>query len=68
MIMRPVSSRKIVAVGYDFEDRILRVQLKNVSFEYERVPISVYIGLMNAPSKSNYYRAFIRDNFSSSKV
>lgn len=61
MIMNRVSSSKLVAVGYDASAMILRVELKNATYEYYNVPEHVYKGLMSAPSHGCYYSAYIKN-------
>lgn len=61
MIMNRVNSSKLVAVGYDASAMILRIELKNATYDYYDVPEHVYKGLISAPSHGRYYSAYIKD-------
>jgi hypothetical protein len=59
------SSTAIARVEYDPATRRLRVWFRETSKEYTYVgvPVSVYEGLLRAPSKGSYFEAFIRDRY-----
>lgn len=61
MIMNRVNSSKLVSVGYNASAMILRVELKNATYDYYNVPEHVYKGLMSASSHGHYYSTYIKD-------
>lgn len=68
MTIQPVISSKLVAVGYDAISMILRVQLKNATYEYYNVPEHIYKGLMSATSHSHYHATYIRNSYRCTKI
>lgn len=61
MEMQSVSSTDLAAVGYNFDTATLRVEfLKGGFYEYQGVPLDIYEGLMDAPSKGQYFNQFIK--------
>lgn len=63
MFMKPVVSSNLVAVGYDYTTKVLRIQFKSGIYDYYDVPQSIYQGLMNAPSHGKFHRAYIKNSF-----
>lgn len=62
MNMVHVNSSAISAVGYDEQTRQMRIQFTSGrTYDFCGVPVSVYMGLMAASSKGQYYNSFIRD-------
>ena len=61
MYMNPVQSSNLVAVGYDADTETLRITFHNGTYDYFGVPLSVYQGLMNAPSHGSYHARYIKD-------
>ncbi len=50
-----VDSSNLANVGYDRESMVLTVEFKNGRvYEYAKVPVRVYSGLMSAGSKGGY--------------
>lgn len=60
------NSTAIRAAVYDGMTRILRLQFTSSGqfYDYFGVPEHVYVGLLNAPSKGEYFNRYIRDQYS----
>ena len=59
-----VTSSNISSVGYDASDGTLEVKFHGGSiYQYSDVPVSVYLGLLDAPSKGSYFQAHIRTTY-----
>jgi hypothetical protein len=64
MEMIRVRSSAISAVGYDQSTSRMRITFEQGhSYDFCRVPIHVYEGLMRASSKGAYYNDHIRDRY-----
>ncbi|CAI8810058.1 KTSC domain-containing protein [Pseudomonas soli] len=64
MQMVPVRSSAISAVGYDATTRRLKITFKQGrTYDFCRVPLEVYQGLINAPSVGAYYDSVIKDRY-----
>ena len=64
-----VSSSNLASVAYDEAAQILEICFKNGGvYQYHGVPLSVYLGLMSAPSVGQYFHRFIKDNYPCYKV
>jgi hypothetical protein len=61
LIMHPVVSSNLRAVGYDPVSQTLRIEFHNGTYEYYNVPEHVYRNLMSAPSKGRFHAYFIKD-------
>lgn len=60
----PVRSSNLNAVGYDSINHILTIRFNNGTvYEYYRVPMHTYTGLMSAGSKGSYHHRNIRGHF-----
>jgi hypothetical protein len=68
MILTPVHSSNLVAVGYDEATLTLRIRFHNATYDYYNVPFSVYQGLMNASSHGKYHAAYIKKNYAYNEV
>ncbi|WP_430508300.1 KTSC domain-containing protein [Rossellomorea marisflavi] len=68
MIMRPVTSSNLVAVGFDDTTGTLYIQFHNNTYKYFNVPHDVYRNLMNANSKGEYHAAFIKNRYRFSRA
>lgn len=67
MRMIPVSSSDLSAVGY--ENRTLYIRFHcGGTYAYSGVPESIYIGLLNASSKGQYFHANIRSVFPTRRI
>lgn len=67
MIMQPVSSSNIAAIGY--ENGILHIRFNSGGlYEYSDVPESVYRGLMSASSHGQYFHAYIKNNYACRRI
>ena len=59
----PVKSSDIASVGYDEQTLTLEVEFKDKSiYQYTRVPKYVYLELISADSKGEYFSRYIQDN------
>ena len=59
--LNPVESSNIAAVGYDRERSLLFIRfVKGGTYQYDSVPIQVYVDLMNADSVGKFFHANIR--------
>ena len=59
-----VSSSNVCSVGYDVDTDTLEVEFHSGSiYQYDGVPESVYLGLMQAASKGSYLHQHIRDQY-----
>ena len=69
MKMQSVSSSTIASVGYDEENKTLRIEFHSGrSYEYYKVPKFVYEGLLNADSVGTYFHRNIKDAYDFSEV
>ena len=61
MQMIPVSSSNLDSVGYDSLTGKLYIRFNSGGlYEYDKVPYSVYEGLMHAASHGRYFHAHIK--------
>lgn len=62
VVMHPVPSTNVAAVGYDPETQTLRVQFakSGALYEYDDVPEGEYEGLRTASSVGNYFDGHIK--------
>ena len=59
----PVKSSDLASVGYDEHTQTLEVEFKDKSiYQYTKVPKYVYLELISANSKGEYFSRYIRDN------
>jgi hypothetical protein len=62
--MIPVASSAIKAVGYDPSSRRMKITFtQGHTYDFCRVPQSVYEGLMRAFSKGTYYNDHIKERY-----
>lgn len=62
MEMIQVTSTDLSAVGYDYDNAILRVEfLKGGLYDYQQVPVELYQGLLEAVSKGKFFSQFIKN-------
>lgn len=62
--MIPVRSTAINAVGYDKTTQCMSITFKQGhTYDFCRVPESVFLGLLSASSKGRYYDDFIKDKY-----
>jgi KTSC domain len=65
----PVLSSNLHSVGYDSERSVLEIKFHGGRiYQYSRVPIGMYQGLMTAASHGEYFHAFIRKVYPYRKV
>jgi hypothetical protein len=59
-----VNSRAIAAVGYDPATNRMKITFKQgKTYDFCRVPLNVYQGLLNAVSKGGYFDKVIKDRY-----
>ena len=64
-----VSSGTIVSVGYEAATSTLELEFTSGDiFQFFHVPLSAYIGFMNAGSKTDWYNHNIKAVFESKKI
>ena len=69
MIMNPVSSSHIKAIGYDETTQTMKVEYSQATYEYASVPKTVYEQIMNADSKGRALKEAVAvNNFSYKRV
>ena len=67
MQMVPVSSSNLASVGYENGILIIRFH-SGWAYQYTGVPVSVYNGLMNAPSKGKFFHAYIGKRYGECRI
>jgi hypothetical protein len=63
MLLIPVSSRAIRAVGYDGETLAVVFTTSDTVYLHPGVPLSIYLGLMAASSLGAFYNRHIRGRY-----
>lgn len=64
-----VSSTNISDINYDPQSETMSITFNNGSaYNYLSVPEGVYMRLMSAPSKGEYFAQYIRGRFATTKV
>ncbi len=60
-----VNSSAISQVEYDERSRVLSIWFVESGgpYPYQGVPVAIYTGLLNAPSKGAYFNEHIRDQY-----
>jgi hypothetical protein len=59
-----VVSSNLKLVGYDEKMNILEIEFHSGAiYQYSNVPSSIYVKLMNAPSKGTFHHQQIKDKF-----
>ncbi|SDN14162.1 KTSC domain-containing protein [Acetanaerobacterium elongatum] len=67
MLMHPVSSSDLSSVGYENGTLVIRFN-SGGTYQYTGVPLSVYQGLMNAPSHGQYFHAYIKNSYPYTRI
>lgn len=63
MLLVPVQSSNLLAIGWDSNTSELQVQFVNGRiYSYQTVPEELYMGLVNAPSKGSFFAQTIRSH------
>ena len=63
MIVTPESAT-MAAIAYDNDCEQLRLEFRNdAAYQYFSVPVAVYQGLLQAPSKGSFFNRVIRGHF-----
>jgi len=66
--LRPVESSMISHIGYDEEDRVLRVRFsKGAEYDYADVPKTAHDALMKAPSIGSHFHKHVRNAYTARK-
>ena len=69
MTRNSVQSSNLSSVGYDSENQILEIEFKKSGiYQYYKVPLNVYNGLMNASSHGEYFNAYIKGVYDFKKI
>ena len=69
MIRTPVSSSDLRSVGYESTTFTLEIEFVSGGiYQYDGVPVTIYQGLMNAPSAGRYFHARIKNSYPARKV
>ena len=64
-----VSSSNIRSIGYGAQDEVLEVEFVSGGiYQYFGVPQQLYERFMAAPSKGQFFSAYIRDKFRTKKI
>ncbi len=64
MEMIRVNSSAIAAAGYDPPSKMMKIKFKQgKTYDFCRVPQSVFDGLLSASSKGSYYDSHIRNRY-----
>lgn len=64
MLLVPVISENLMAIGWDANTSELQVQFKKNGriYSYPTVPEELYMGLANAPSKGSFFAQTIKSH------
>lgn len=63
-MLTPVTSSNLAAVGYNPFAGVLTIAFHGDRvYEYFRVPLGVYLGLLNAESHGKFFHAHIRNHY-----
>lgn len=68
IILKPVESSNIKAIGWDGENQILVVQFNSGTYQYPNVPKEVYEAFLAADSIGKHFHAVIRPHYAGIKV
>jgi hypothetical protein len=64
VLRQVVDSSSLRSIGYDKNTKALEIQFRNGAvYVYADVPLDVWIGLRDAPSKGKFFQENIRDRF-----
>ena len=69
MMRDPVSSSNIMSAGYDAQSETLEIEFKNGTvYQFFNVSVAIYDAFMQAPSKGQYFNAYIKNALPFSRV
>ncbi|GAF93205.1 unnamed protein product [marine sediment metagenome] len=69
MKRRRVDSTNITSIGYDERTKILEIEFNSGStYQYNNVPVSEYIKLINADSVGKHFHQNIKNNYGFKKL
>ena len=61
MLRNPIISTSIAGIGYDPNQLTLEIEfLEGEIYKYYDVPVSVYLNLVNAPSRGRFFNYHIK--------
>ena len=64
-----VKSSNLKSIGYDQSSNILEIEfLSGGVYQYFNVPSQIYLGLMNATSKGNYFHTNIKEKYKYNRI
>lgn len=66
---KPVSSSNLESVGYDQKSQTMQIKFRNGGlYEYDGVPMHVYLGLVGASSPGNHFHHHVRPKYAGKKI
>jgi len=69
MERNPVESSNLKSIGYDPDEEILEIEFKGGSlYQYFKIPLSVYLDLLAAPSKGHFLNVAIKEAYRFKKL
>lgn len=69
MLREVVESSSLRSIGYDSRTQTLEVEFHSGGvYRYSPVPEEVWTAFRRAPSKGQYFQAFVRDHFATARV
>ncbi len=69
MQRQPVESSNIASIGYDETIETLEVEFNHGGiYQYQNVGQNIYEAFMDAPSKGEFFNAYVRDVFPYSRM
>ena len=67
--MIPVTSSNVAAIGYDEEEKVLRVAFNNgAEYEYDGVSVDTFEHLRDAGSVGGYFNSVIKRRYEGRRV
>ena len=67
--MVAIRSSSLAQVAYDRHQSILRVQFRDgTAYEYDGVPLTPYLDLLQADSKGAYFNRHIRNHYPAKRL
>ena len=65
----PVESSNLRAVAYLFEEQILEIEFHHSGvYQFYKVPVAVFFGLLNADSAGRYFNEAVKDHYRYRKI
>ncbi|KKM75635.1 hypothetical protein LCGC14_1388250 [marine sediment metagenome] len=63
MQRKQVKSSNIVSIGYDETKKVLEIEFNNGVYQYIKVPVEIFKGLMSAESHGKYFYLNIKGKY-----